>query len=48
MTEFDAAMPSPQENPACSPFQELFDDALHGRAAQYAEWLDLVPVPSQT
>jgi branched-chain amino acid aminotransferase len=28
--------------------QELFDDALHGRAAQYAEWLDLVPVPSQT
>jgi branched-chain amino acid aminotransferase len=28
--------------------QELFDDALHGRAPQYAEWLDLVPVPSQT
>jgi branched-chain amino acid aminotransferase len=28
--------------------QELFDDALHGRAEQYAEWLDLVPVPSQT
>jgi branched-chain amino acid aminotransferase len=28
--------------------QQVFDDALHGRAPQYAEWLDLVPVPSRT
>jgi branched-chain amino acid aminotransferase len=28
--------------------QERFDDALHGRSPQYAEWLDVVPVPSQT
>jgi branched-chain amino acid aminotransferase len=28
--------------------QGLFEDALCGRAAQYREWLDLVPVASQT
>ncbi len=27
--------------------QGAFDDALHGRSPQYADWLDLVPVPSQ-
>jgi branched-chain amino acid aminotransferase len=27
--------------------QDLYDDALHGRAPQYADWLDLVPVPSK-
>jgi branched-chain amino acid aminotransferase len=27
--------------------QQTFDDALHGRAPQYAEWLDYVPVPSR-
>ena len=27
--------------------QDLYDDALHGRAPQYAGWLDLVPVPSK-
>jgi branched-chain amino acid aminotransferase len=26
--------------------QGIFDDALHGRAPQYAEWLDVVQVPS--
>jgi branched-chain amino acid aminotransferase len=26
--------------------QGVFDDALHGRAPQYAEWLDVVQVPS--
>ena len=31
--------------PITREIQELFDDALHGRAAQYAEWLDLVPSP---
>jgi branched-chain amino acid aminotransferase len=24
-----------------------YEDALHGRSAQYAEWLDVVPVPSK-
>ena len=27
--------------------QQTFEDALHGRAPQYADWLDLVPVPSR-
>jgi branched-chain amino acid aminotransferase len=27
--------------------QRSFEDALHGRAPQYADWLDLVPVPSR-
>ena len=33
--------------PVTLEIQQLFDDALHGRAAQYAEWLDVVPVPSK-
>jgi branched-chain amino acid aminotransferase len=28
--------------------QRIFEDALHGRDARYAEWLDPVPVPSKT
>jgi branched-chain amino acid aminotransferase len=28
--------------------QSVFDDALHGRAQQYREWLDVVKVPSKT
>ena len=27
--------------------QAKFDDALHGRAQEYAEWLDLVEQPSK-
>jgi branched-chain amino acid aminotransferase len=27
--------------------QQAFDDALHGRSQQYAQWLDVVPVPSE-
>ena len=27
--------------------QQIYDDALHGRAERYAKWLDVVPVPSQ-
>ena len=27
--------------------QQVFDDALHGRAEQYREWLDPVQVPSK-
>ena len=26
--------------------QEVFEDALHGRAERYREWLDVVPVPA--
>jgi branched-chain amino acid aminotransferase len=33
--------------PVTREIQRVFDDALHGRAPQYAEWLDLVPVPSK-
>ena len=33
--------------PVTLEIQQLFDDALHGRAPQYGEWLDIVPVPSK-
>jgi branched-chain amino acid aminotransferase len=33
--------------PITRQIQQTFDDALHGRAPQYADWLDLVPVPSR-
>jgi branched-chain amino acid aminotransferase len=33
--------------PITREIQQVFDDALCGRAAQYAEWLDIVPVPSK-
>jgi branched-chain amino acid aminotransferase len=33
--------------PITKELQAIFDDALHGRAPQYAEWLDRVPVPSR-
>jgi branched-chain amino acid aminotransferase len=37
-----------EPGPITRQVQQLFDDVVHGRAPQYAEWLDLVPVPSQT
>ena len=33
--------------PITREIQRAFDDALHGRSERYAEWLDVVPVPSQ-
>ena len=33
--------------PITREIQGVFDDALHGREPRYADWLDLVPVPSQ-
>jgi branched-chain amino acid aminotransferase len=33
--------------PITREIQRVFDDALCGRASQYAEWLDIVPVPSK-
>ena len=37
-----------EPGPITRQIQQLFDDAVRGRAQQYAEWLDIVPVPSQT
>jgi branched-chain amino acid aminotransferase len=37
-----------EPGPITREIQQLFDDAMHGRVPQYADWLDLVPVPSQT
>ncbi|MGH2761264.1 MAG: branched-chain amino acid transaminase [Thermoleophilaceae bacterium] len=37
-----------EPGPITREIQAAFDDALHGRAPQYADWLDLVPVPSGT
>ena len=33
--------------PVTREIQGVFDDALHGRSERYAEWLDVVPVPSR-
>jgi branched-chain amino acid aminotransferase len=33
--------------PITREIQGVFEDALYGRDARYADWLDLVPVPSQ-
>jgi branched-chain amino acid aminotransferase len=37
-----------EPGPITREIQAAFDDALHGRSPQYADWLDLVPVPSGT
>jgi branched-chain amino acid aminotransferase len=34
--------------PITRELQRVFDDALHGRDPRYAEWLDVVEVPSRT
>jgi branched-chain amino acid aminotransferase len=34
--------------PITQELQAAFDDAVHGRLPEYADWLDLVPVPSGT
>jgi branched-chain amino acid aminotransferase len=36
-----------QPGPITREIQSVFEDALFGRDARYADWLDLVPVPSQ-
>ena len=35
------------ETPVTKELQQTFDDALHGRAQEYLEWLDFVEVPSK-
>ena len=42
----DIAIGDGRPGPVTREIQGAFDDALHGRAAQYADWLDLVPVPA--
>jgi branched-chain amino acid aminotransferase len=37
-----------ERGPVTAAVQSVFVDALHGRAAQYREWLDVVEVPSST
>jgi branched-chain amino acid aminotransferase len=37
-----------EPGPITREVQAAFDDALHGRSQRYADWLDLVPVPSGT
>jgi branched-chain amino acid aminotransferase len=44
----DISIGDGRPGPITREIQEVFDDALHGRAEQYADWLDLVPVPSET
>jgi branched-chain amino acid aminotransferase len=35
-----------QPGPITKEIQQVFDDALHGRDPRYAEWLDVIQVPS--
>jgi branched-chain amino acid aminotransferase len=44
----DLPIGSGEPGPITREIQAAFDDALHGRSPQYADWLDLVPVPSGT
>jgi branched-chain amino acid aminotransferase len=44
----DHAVGEGQPGPVTRELQEVFDDALHGRAERYRDWLDVVQVPSKT
>jgi branched-chain amino acid aminotransferase len=44
----DHAIGAGEPGPVSRELQRVFDDALHGRDARYAEWLDLVAVPTKT
>ena len=37
-----------EPGPVTRELQRAFDDALHGRAERYRDWLDVVQVPSKT
>jgi branched-chain amino acid aminotransferase len=43
----DLAIGEGVPGPITREIQGVFEDALWGRDARYADWLDLVPVPSQ-
>ena len=42
----DHAIGTGEPGPITRELQSVFDDALHGRVARYADWLDVVKVPS--
>src|SRR5579859_2360439 len=44
----DHAIGGGEPGPVTRELQRVFDDALHGRDGRYAEWLDLVAVPTKT
>jgi branched-chain amino acid aminotransferase len=44
----DHAIGDGDPGPVTRELQKLFDDALHGRAERYRDWLDVVQVPSKT
>jgi branched-chain amino acid aminotransferase len=44
----DLAIGEGVPGPITREIQAAFDDAVHGRLPEYADWLDLVPVPSGT
>jgi len=43
----DHKIGSGEAGPVTREIQQMFEDALHGRAARYSEWLDLVEVPTK-
>jgi branched-chain amino acid aminotransferase len=43
----DHRIGSGEPGPVTRELQRVFDDALHGRDARYAEWIDYVKVPSK-
>jgi branched-chain amino acid aminotransferase len=43
----DHAIGTGEPGPITRDIQRVFDDALHGRDARYADWLDLVQVPTK-
>jgi branched-chain amino acid aminotransferase len=43
----DHAIGGGEPGPVTRELQQVFEDALHGRDARYADWLDVVPVPSR-
>ena len=44
----DHAIGAGEPGPITRELQRVFDDALHGRDPRYAEWLDMVEVPTKT
>jgi branched-chain amino acid aminotransferase len=43
----DHAIGGGEPGPATREIQNVYEDALHGRDPRYADWLDVVPVPSR-
>ena len=43
----DHAIGAGEPGPITRELQRVFDDALHGRDERYADWLDLVKVPTK-